>query len=104
LPCRARLPLAKEERQRKKGKAIMGGEGQILKRIPRIKFPQRHPKSSASGSLSLYIFFSFFPLLLVNFVVMTSICTYMMIDSYTSYLNGSLRKKYWDGKFGSNFN
>ncbi|XP_059428516.1 uncharacterized protein LOC132162274 [Corylus avellana] len=30
----------------------MGGEGQILKRIPRIKFPQRHPKSSASGSTS----------------------------------------------------
>ncbi|RVW33858.1 hypothetical protein CK203_089102 [Vitis vinifera] len=32
----------------------MGGAGQVMKRIPRIKFPQRHPKSSASGlSLSL---------------------------------------------------
>ncbi|KNA20188.1 hypothetical protein SOVF_054660 [Spinacia oleracea] len=26
---------------------------QALKRIPRIKFPQRHPKQSASDSLSL---------------------------------------------------
>ncbi|XP_020413644.1 uncharacterized protein LOC109947579 isoform X2 [Prunus persica] len=26
------------------------GEGHILKRIARIKFPQRHPKSSTSGS------------------------------------------------------
>ncbi|EOY23507.1 PREDICTED: uncharacterized protein LOC18605742 [Theobroma cacao] len=29
----------------------MGAE-QALKRIPRIKFPQRHPKSSASGCVS----------------------------------------------------
>ncbi|XVF51003.1 hypothetical protein PTKIN_Ptkin04bG0148900 [Pterospermum kingtungense] len=29
----------------------MGAE-QALKRIPRIKFPQRHPKPSASGSTS----------------------------------------------------
>ncbi|XWS37966.1 hypothetical protein CRYUN_Cryun19dG0090200 [Craigia yunnanensis] len=29
----------------------MGAE-QALKRIPRIKFPQRHPKPSASGSIS----------------------------------------------------
>ncbi|XP_021826274.1 uncharacterized protein LOC110767134 [Prunus avium] len=28
----------------------MGGEGHILKRIARIKFPQRHPESSTSGS------------------------------------------------------
>ncbi|KAK9291543.1 hypothetical protein L1049_019491 [Liquidambar formosana] len=28
----------------------MGGAGQAMKRIPRIKFPQRHPKPSASGS------------------------------------------------------
>ncbi|XP_024024185.1 uncharacterized protein LOC112092373 [Morus notabilis] len=28
----------------------MGGEGQVLKRIPRIKFPQRHPKPSSSGT------------------------------------------------------
>ncbi|XP_015878228.3 uncharacterized protein LOC107414599 isoform X1 [Ziziphus jujuba] len=28
----------------------MGGEGQLLKRIPRIKFPKRHSKSSSSGS------------------------------------------------------
>ncbi|XP_038874479.1 uncharacterized protein LOC120067123 [Benincasa hispida] len=28
----------------------MGIEGHVLKRIPRIKFPERHPKSSASGS------------------------------------------------------
>ncbi|KAJ9679820.1 hypothetical protein PVL29_021666 [Vitis rotundifolia] len=27
----------------------MGGAGQVMKRIPRIKFPQRHPKSSASA-------------------------------------------------------
>lgn len=26
----------------------MGGEAQVLKRIPRIKFPQRHPKPSSS--------------------------------------------------------
>ncbi|KAK4571250.1 hypothetical protein RGQ29_029881 [Quercus rubra] len=32
----------------------MGAEGHLLKRIPRIKFPQRHPTSSASsGSASL---------------------------------------------------
>ncbi|KAF3432837.1 hypothetical protein FNV43_RR23939 [Rhamnella rubrinervis] len=31
----------------------MGGEGQILKRIPRIKFPKRHSVSpSGSGSTS----------------------------------------------------
>ncbi|XP_022995845.1 uncharacterized protein LOC111491252 [Cucurbita maxima] len=30
----------------------MGVEGHLLKRIPRIKFPERHPKSSASGSSS----------------------------------------------------
>ncbi|PON72097.1 hypothetical protein PanWU01x14_069390 [Parasponia andersonii] len=30
----------------------MGGEGQVLKRIPRIKFPERHPKTSSSGSAS----------------------------------------------------
>ncbi|PRQ60421.1 hypothetical protein RchiOBHm_Chr1g0381011 [Rosa chinensis] len=30
----------------------MGGGAHFLKRIPRIKFPQRHPKSSASGSTS----------------------------------------------------
>lgn len=45
------------------GQEEMGGEGQILKRIPRIKFPQRHSISpSASGlplSLSLF-FFSLF--------------------------------------------
>ncbi|KAK2973580.1 hypothetical protein RJ640_023230 [Escallonia rubra] len=29
----------------------MGG-GQMMKRIPRIKFPQRHPKPSTSGSAS----------------------------------------------------
>ncbi|XP_058184120.1 uncharacterized protein LOC131301739 [Rhododendron vialii] len=28
----------------------MGGGGQAMKRIPRIKFPQRHPKPPASGS------------------------------------------------------
>ncbi|KAG7981324.1 hypothetical protein I3843_05G227900 [Carya illinoinensis] len=26
----------------------MGGEAHVLKRIPRIRFPQRHPKSIAS--------------------------------------------------------
>ncbi|GLT75158.1 hypothetical protein SLA2020_469040 [Shorea laevis] len=30
----------------------MGGGQQVLKRIPRIKFPERHPKSSSSGSTS----------------------------------------------------
>ncbi|GMY07494.1 hypothetical protein FCV25MIE_02733 [Fagus crenata] len=31
----------------------MGGEAHLLKRIPRIKFPQRHPTSSpSSGSTS----------------------------------------------------
>ncbi|OAY48445.1 uncharacterized protein LOC110617355 [Manihot esculenta] len=29
----------------------MGGE-QLMRRIPRIKFPQRHAKSSPSGSIS----------------------------------------------------
>ncbi|KAJ9164294.1 hypothetical protein P3X46_023890 [Hevea brasiliensis] len=29
----------------------MAGE-HIMRRIPRIKFPQRHPKSSSSGSIS----------------------------------------------------
>ncbi|PON96834.1 hypothetical protein TorRG33x02_072130 [Trema orientale] len=28
----------------------MGGQGQVLKRIPRIKFPERHSKASSSGS------------------------------------------------------
>ncbi|XAR71641.1 hypothetical protein NMG60_11018013 [Bertholletia excelsa] len=28
----------------------MGGGAQVMKRIPRIKFPQRHPKPSASAS------------------------------------------------------
>ncbi|XP_073307520.1 uncharacterized protein [Primulina huaijiensis] len=27
----------------------MGGAGQAMKRIPRIKFPQRHPKASAAS-------------------------------------------------------
>ncbi|XP_075487766.1 uncharacterized protein LOC142526955 [Primulina tabacum] len=27
----------------------MGGAGQAMKRIPRIKFPQRHPKVSATS-------------------------------------------------------
>ncbi|KAI5655335.1 hypothetical protein M9H77_32522 [Catharanthus roseus] len=30
----------------------MGGGAHAMKRIPRIKFPQRHPKSSVSGSSS----------------------------------------------------
>ncbi|KAG2709626.1 hypothetical protein I3760_05G248300 [Carya illinoinensis] len=30
----------------------MGGEAHVLKRIPRIRFPQRHPKSIASDSTS----------------------------------------------------
>nr|XP_008380931.1 uncharacterized protein LOC103443809 [Malus domestica] len=37
----------KGERERE-----MGGEGHFLKRIVRIKFPQRHPKSSKPGSAS----------------------------------------------------
>ncbi|XP_062120181.1 uncharacterized protein LOC133834549 [Humulus lupulus] len=28
----------------------MGGAGHLLKRIPRIKFPERHPKSSSSAA------------------------------------------------------
>lgn len=60
----------------------MGAEGHLLKRIPRIKFPQRHPTSSASSGMSLSIFFSIcsffffvFPLLLVIFIV-SFICCY----------------------------
>ncbi|XP_021909156.1 uncharacterized protein LOC110823144 [Carica papaya] len=30
----------------------MGGAGQAMKRIPRIRFPQRHQNSSSSGSVS----------------------------------------------------
>ncbi|CAI9094309.1 OLC1v1030027C1 [Oldenlandia corymbosa var. corymbosa] len=30
----------------------MGGPAQALKRIPRIKFPPRHPKPSGAGSAS----------------------------------------------------
>lgn len=29
----------------------MGGGGELMRRIPRIRFPQRHPKASASGPL-----------------------------------------------------
>lgn len=59
-----------------KGQEEMGGEGQILKRIPRIKFPQRHSKSPSASGLSLSLFFLVF--FFVHFSVLlllTFICT-----------------------------
>lgn len=45
----------------------MGGGAHAMKRIPRIKFPQRHPKSSVSGSMLIPFlglnYFSFFCIL-----------------------------------------
>lgn len=47
----------------------MGVEGHVLKRIPRIKFPERHPKSSASGSFLFHCSSSsFFFLLFHRFI------------------------------------
>ena len=68
----------------------MGAEGHLLKRIPRIKFPQRHPTSSASSGICLFLFsfqsvlfFFVFPLLLVIFIV-SFICCYDFLLHITS--------------------
>ena len=47
------------------------GVEQVLKRIPRIKFPQRHPKPSASGHSSFFfliIYFVFFGFIVSSLV------------------------------------
>lgn len=77
----------------------MGGSAQALKRIPRIKFPQRHPKLSGSESmlipfLAWFFFFSVsFKFILIYwldwefvswaFVITEKFCSYgEMIDLF----------------------